>query len=406
VTVYSIGPFTSHITNASAPPQHIEMFDSAQLADSLTTFSFTYDGSAVGYQGSAGNVTANWYSPANTVLRIDTGPQINWGTGPAVVLSGTAPAGSTRLVLRLNVSFDQSGAFVTTSGLCTLNGSFHGTGTPTVCEYGVTTNPAATVYTTVTAALIDAAIVLLGGGPIAIAAFDAMLGAPLFPGAVCITGPPLMPTFGPEDYIPGTQIWSPGSFDKRLQALRVAAWYFYCKCVDAPGGSPPPTQPPPPLPFPDFGSTTGNPVPILCDGTDICSLFEQLMRQMTSLALELSYARRDIQLIQRQHVPFAYVAGTLHTGLSGAGMIAVSPLLGLSIQSTSIPSYLSSDMAPVASWFKLGEISWGTADGWTARRIVTHNPHLYLDIDGDITTVAYQFEPGVVANILELIREP
>ncbi len=406
MTVYSIGPFTSTLTNVAPAPQHIEMFDTGQLADSLTTFSFTYDGTAVGYQGSAGNVTANWYSPTNVPLGVSTGPQINWGTGPPVVLSGTAPAGSTRLILRFNGSFNSSGPYVTTSATCTLNGSFNGTGTPTFCEYGVEKNPAATVYTTVTAFLIDAAIVLLGGGPLAIVAFDAMLGAPLFPGAVCLAGPPSMPTFGPDDYIPGTQLWAPGSFDKRLQVLRVVAWSFYCRCVAAPGGSPPPTQPPPPLPFPDFSSTTGTVPPIMCDGTDLCTIFEQLMRQMTALAQELSYARRDIQLIQRQHVPFAYVSGTLHTGLSGAGMITVSPLLGLSIQTTTIPAYLSSDMAPVQSWFKLGEISWGTADGWSARRIVTHNPHLFLEIDGDITTVAYQFELGVVANILELIRTP
>jgi len=130
------------------------------------------------------------------------------------------------------------------------------------------------------------------------------------------------------------------------------------------------------------------------------------MRQMTAIAQELAYARRDVQLIQRQHVPFAYVAGTLHTGLSGAGTITVSTILGLSIQTTTMPPYLSSDMAPVQSWFKLGEVSWGTPDGWMARRIVTHNPHLYLDIDGDITEVGYLFEPGVVANILELVREP
>lgn len=406
MTVYSIGPLTSRLTNVGPAPQHVEMFDSAQLGDSLTTFSFSCDGTAVGYQGSAGNVSANWYGPTNVLLGTTTSPQINWGTGPPVVLSGTAPAGSTRLILRFNGSFNVSGPYVTTSATCTLNGSFNGTGTPTYCEYGVERNPAATIYTTVTAFLIDAAIVLLGGGPLAIAAFDAMLGAPLFPGAVCLAGPPAMPTFGPEDYIPGTQIWSPGSFDKRLQVLRVVAWSFYCQCVAAPGGSPPPTQPPPPLPFPDFNSTTGTVVPVLCDGTDLCSMLSQLQRQLTAIAQELAYARRDVQLIQRQHVPFAYVAGTLHTGLSGAGTITVSTILGLSIQTTSMAPYLSSDMAPVESWFKLGEISWGTSDGWMARRIVTHNPHLYLDIDGDITEVGYLFEPGVVANILELVREP
>jgi hypothetical protein len=78
----------------------------------------------------------------------------------------------------------------------------------------------------------------------------------------------------------------------------------------------------------------------------------------------------------------------------------------LAVDSTAKPAYLSSDMAPVASWFKLGEISWGTADGWTARRVVTHDPHLFLEIGADVTTCAYLFEPGVTANIRELIREP
>ncbi len=113
----------------------------------------------------------------------------------------------------------------------------------------------------------------------------------------------------------------------------------------------------------------------------------------------------DVRLIQRQKVPFAYVPGTAHTGLTGAGTIAVQGLLGLSVVITAQPGYFSSDMAPVASTFKFGSLSWGTTDGYELRHVVTHNPHLFTGIDGDIAAIGYLFEPGVTATILELLRE-
>lgn len=275
------------------------------------------------------------------------------------------------------------------------------------CAYGTGANPDAQVYTTITATLVDAAVLALGGGVLLVTALDTLIGAPLLLGDLCSSPPPATPVFTDADFIAGTQIWAPGSFDKRMQAFKAGIWHFYCRCTPSPGGgSPDPVDYPLPTPVSGPASGTAPPITVNCDDTAICTLLNQIVRQLTALQLQVTSERSDVQLIQRQKVPFAYVPGTLHTGLTGSGTLAVQGILGLSIDSTSIPSYLSSDMAPVQSWFKLGEVSWGTSDGWQARRVVTHNPHLFLDIDGDVTGVAYDFEPGVVANILELLREP
>jgi hypothetical protein len=119
-----VGPLTNVITNGSAPPQSQTMLDTGQLGVYAGAFSFTYDGTCVGYQGSAGHVNALWYDAGNGLLRTDTGPQINWGVDVPVALSGTAPAGATRLLLQLAVSFDQAGPYATSSATVTLTGFF------------------------------------------------------------------------------------------------------------------------------------------------------------------------------------------------------------------------------------------------------------------------------------------
>jgi len=127
----SIGPITVGVVNTDPQPQSVPLYDSGQTADTLTTYSFSYTGSVVGYQGPAGHVNAVWRNAADTVLRTDSGPQINWGVGPSVVLSGTAPAGATRLQLVFGASLDPSGIYASSSASCTLNGSFARLNVPT-----------------------------------------------------------------------------------------------------------------------------------------------------------------------------------------------------------------------------------------------------------------------------------
>jgi hypothetical protein len=246
-------------------------------------------------------------------------------------------------------------------------------------------------------------------GPVGVAlatVMDTFIGRTLYTNALCASPPPDMPAFTSADWLTGQPgLPMPGSLGKFWQGMQAAAWPYFCECIPNPSGGAPP------IPYPDpVIDITGNPPlppgPFVCDNMDLCAFLSLMRSQLTSIAGQIGVLRSDVSLIQRQHVPFAYVPGTLHTGLSGSGTFTVQGILGLAVDSTAKPAYLSSDMAPVASWFKLGEISWGTADGWTARRVVTHDPHLFLEIGADVTTCAYLFEPGVTANIRELIREP
>jgi hypothetical protein len=222
---------------------------------------------------------------------------------------------------------------------------------------------------------------------------------------LCATFPPIGPALTLQDFIAPSQMESPQTLAAKIDNwFNGILWNYFCKCTPAPGGSPAPVKPPVLVQNPPAGAPT--PITFACDDGDLCTLLNQLGQAIAGLQTNIQAIRSQVDFVQRQSVPDAYAYGTLHTGLSGAGTIAVTSILGLVVETTSMPGYLSSDLAPVASFFKLGEISIGTPDGWTARRIVTHNPHLFLQLGADVTIVAYLFEPGVTANIQELVRTP
>lgn len=114
-----------------------------------------------------------------------------------------------------------------------------------------------------------------------------------------------------------------------------------------------------------------------------------------------------VTLIQRQQVPFSYVRGPAHAGLSGSGQFAVSGILGVAVDLTTTPVYFGSRAGdPVTLWTD-SWVNLGAADGWLSRERITSDPHLILPREaGALTLVGYTFSPGVVATITELVREP
>lgn len=133
---------------------------------------------------------------------------------------------------------------------------------------------------------------------------------------------------------------------------------------------------------------------------DLCTRLQQMDDRLRTLT-ELLF------IVQRQTVPFATAHGTVHSGLSGQGTFTTpGGLCGLSIDITTTPAYLSSDLATPPSTFKFGTIAWGTSDGYGPRRWITHDPHLFLNVEPSATSFGYTFEPGVVATITELQRVP
>lgn len=139
------------------------------------------------------------------------------------------------------------------------------------------------------------------------------------------------------------------------------------------------------------GGVTGVSQPCLPDPT--------LLAQLDTL-LQL------VTLIQRQSVPFAYVPGTRHIGLVGSGQLSVQGLIGVSVILTTVPAYLGNIAGDPPELFDVGYVTLGTADGFTRSSRVDHNPTLIFPVSAAVTTIGYTFEPNVVADVLELVREP
>lgn len=154
---------------------------------------------------------------------------------------------------------------------------------------------------------------------------------------------------------------------------------------------PPPADPPTGFPTPPASS---------CSTTaDLCAL-------ITTLSKKMDWMRAQVDLIQRQKVPFGSIAGEVHSGLTGSGTLAVQGILGLSVDPTGWPSYLGQDPTTPPAYFDFGRVAWGDANGWIGSQMIRHNPTLILPIDGLVTSVGYTFGEGVTATITELTREP
>jgi len=127
----------------------------------------------------------------------------------------------------------------------------------------------------------------------------------------------------------------------------------------------------------------------------------------TQAALDLIL--KMVTLIQRQAVPFAYVYGDNHAGLTGDGEITpVSGLIGLSVAVDTLPdSYGRADGTP-ERLFDLGYVTLGTADGWIESRRIDFDGSLVLPParSGVFTRIGYTLAPGVEVSIRELVREP
>ena len=139
-------------------------------------------------------------------------------------------------------------------------------------------------------------------------------------------------------------------------------------------------------------------------GTDCCARTEQIVRDLIGRLASMSDL---VTLIQRQGVPFAYVAGTSHSGLTGSGELTVSGLIGAKVEPTTIPSSAGlitgdPDTLWLDSW-----VNWGNDDGWTKREFLQYSPYISLPrAAGQFTKIGYSLRPGLTVTITELEREP
>lgn len=112
-----------------------------------------------------------------------------------------------------------------------------------------------------------------------------------------------------------------------------------------------------------------------------------------------------VTLIQRQSVPFAYVSGTTHSGLTGTGTLSVSGILGLLVNA-GVPTSTSDIAGTPDVRIPIGRVNFGTADGYRDRdQLVTDSQVVFPAVAGLYTVIGYSLEPGVTATFTELVRE-
>lgn len=125
------------------------------------------------------------------------------------------------------------------------------------------------------------------------------------------------------------------------------------------------------------------------------------------LSAQIDQILKAVTLIQRQAVPFAYIAGTVHSGVSGNGVLSVSGLIGVKIDITTDPSSLGVEGIQPPILFDRGFFTWGTPDGYPQSERLERTHQLSLPARASaFTDFAYDLHPGVVVTITELVREP
>lgn len=223
--------------------------------------------------------------------------------------------------------------------------------------------------------------------------FFRLIGSSFLVETLCAQLPPQLPIL-----TAGTFGWS---IDQVVQVWNAVAWDTYCECIP---GSPSPV--PPPLPTqPQPPGVTPIPTPP-CDNLDLCGAVQNLSLQVAVISGQLVRYGELVTLLQRYTLPFEYVRGAKHSGLSGKGSFLVSRLLGvgvhIALQRPGEPIYAGN---PPYIWNQ-GWISVSNADGLVVEKRVSFDDFNWLPKDMPMAThFNWDLQPGCVLDVTELQAE-
>ena len=114
----------------------------------------------------------------------------------------------------------------------------------------------------------------------------------------------------------------------------------------------------------------------------------------------------QVNLIQTYRLPFAYVPGATHSGITGSGSFAVSRLLGVKLSNMVIPTSYGTALGNPNYYFDLGWLSILTGDGFIDEVRIHSDGQVWLPNQMQQALVlGYTLNPGVHADITELEAE-
>jgi hypothetical protein len=158
---------------------------------------------------------------------------------------------------------------------------------------------------------------------------------------------------------------------------------------------------PPPSPSSPSQPTQIHLPPILSCGTtaDLCTAVRQLDQRLTQIYQLLTFT-------QRTGVPFAYVPGAVHSGLTGVGSFAISQLIGARVQlvSTATGQPILPGNPPYL--WNQGWLSVNDSNGMLEEKRLTRSGQEWFPRFCQMaTSFNYDLAAGVSMNVTELYAE-
>lgn len=112
-----------------------------------------------------------------------------------------------------------------------------------------------------------------------------------------------------------------------------------------------------------------------------------------------------VTLIQRQIVPFSYISGPIHSGLTGTGSVTVTSIMGV-LLNVSVPSRAGEIAGTPPVVFDCGWVTFGDANGYSVRKQIRSDSQvIFPEVAGLWREVGYTLLPGVTMALTELRRE-
>jgi len=122
---------------------------------------------------------------------------------------------------------------------------------------------------------------------------------------------------------------------------------------------------------------------------------------------QIALLKQRLDLIQRRLLPFAWIAGTPSTGLTGHGTIAVQDVLGCIVTVTTIPVKWGHTWESPARYIpSLGVIRGVKTPNGDEAHWIHYKDEIVLLNDPWATTIHYDFGAGVIATITPILPEP
>jgi hypothetical protein len=171
------------------------------------------------------------------------------------------------------------------------------------------------------------------------------------------------------------------------------SWPNVAPVVCASGATTPASPPVPTLTTPNF------PLEASCTTQDVCDLIQQTLQSVTLL-------RSMVDLVQRRLLPFAWILGTPHTGLTGTGVISVQDVLGADVSMTVPGGWGSTAETPRRLIPSAGSLQGSDGTSYSDNFQLHYEHELIFFGQSWSTGIRYNFRPGVTATLTPLLPEP